>query len=329
MGCDCFSPRMIQNPPNFKLSIYNFAESRQFELMAEEIEEVLLMSDERLLFSTKLRNIYVIDPKNNYEIDICYECKFCPKKLLELDDGGILAIISNSLYKFTFDKTFFKQELVEEAFNDGEFKLISLPGKRFAKLRDKTEVKDNNSCPIIIYDTKPTLKVIATLAKENDLIDALFDKTRNALLTYELCGKILVWDLNNFTQISELKYNPALSKLEFFKLPDVEKFITIGEGKHVQLVELDTWKEDKYGFEDNGILKEGIPYITSNIIPMGNNYYLTGIYGHIAIVDPNKKDIVMESNCHFKDISKILRLEENQYLTVALDGTAKLWTISL
>lgn len=329
MGCDCIRPKMIQNPPNFKLSIYNFTEAKQPELMTEEIEEILLMSDDRLLFSTKLSNIYVIDPKNNYEIDISYECKFPPKKLLQLDDDGIIAIISRSLYKFTFDKDFFKQELVEESFNDGEFKIISLSGKRFAKIRDKTEIKGKSGCPIIIYDTKPKLKAIATLEKDNDLIDALFDKNRDALISYELCGKIIIWDLKNYTQISELEYNPGLSKLKFFKLPDIEKFITIGEGKHVQLVELETWSKEKYGFEDNGFLIGGVPHITSNIISMGNNYYLTGIYGHIAIVDPNKKEIEMETNCHFKEISKIVKLEENKYLSVALDGTAKIWTITL
>ena len=308
---DCY--QYLINYHVIKTKDSNIKEIKPLKEVKLELEatSIILLQDGRVAGCAH-GDIYVFDPKNNYNLDMKFRVQYAETKgLCQLENGLVVSSGRGHIKLFALQKD--KAECVftiEEAHSsglDGTINsIIALPGNKFASCSDDKTVK--------IWSGEQPYTDIAIEVLDSDCYAraVVYMKEHNYILV-GMSNSIAVWSNESYELKRSLKgVNNPITQIDTDRVmcrKDEQLYIVNVEKGNVELCIKDEVFNDIYSMIK---LKD----VNAVIVGMGD--------GEFCVLDLDTYDYVIHKGIHKSIVYDLIPLNDGMFYSSSLDYTIKL-----
>ena len=271
----------------------------------DEINSLLLLKDKRVASCSRDKTIRIFDPSNDYHCDqVINRHSKSITSICELDDGTIVSC-SKDKSIIIGDYT------ITNAHNDYINKVIPLPNNRIASCSYDETIKIWKSNPP--YSDTP-IKVLE--GHRHWITSLLYIKERDIMLSGSVT--LGLWNMSTYQCDKVIEGVARCSTNSLYQI-DKDRVI-VGGVNSFSIVNIDKCVIEKI-IEDESF--EGVGCFLKL---RDNKTILCGCkYGIFCFYDMNTEQYKITKNNHNHDITDLLLIDDNTFLSCSSDYTIKVW----
>ena len=192
-------------------------------------------------------------------------------------------------------------------------KVITLPNNRIASCSYDKTIKIWKSNPP--YSDTP-IKVLT--GHSNDVYSLLYIKERDVMISGSINETLHLWNMSTYQCITVIEGVYCFSNNSLYQI-DKDRVI-VGEHNSFSIVNIDKCIIEKI------IKDESIGYVFCFLMLRDNKTILCGCeYGIFYFYDMNTEQYKITKNNHNDDITALLLIDDNTFLSCSEDTTIKVW----
>lgn len=287
------------------ININTFQNIKTITLHTNTVESLLLLKDNKIASCSVDNTLKIYDPLKEYEKDRSYEYNASVLSICQLEDGTLVAALQS--------KAIIIGDLfILNAHDNKISKVITLPNNRIASSSYDKTIKIWASD--LVYSTSP----IAILEGHKYIIEAIiYIKEKDLLISGSPKG-LYMWDMTEYKVKSKIDNLSCSGANALYQLDDER--ILIGACDEIQIV----------NFCNNSIEKT-IKDVQLGIVRCfmkmrDNKTILCGCCGgKFCLFNKNTKQYIVSKNKHLNDITDLLSINSDTFMSCSLDYSIKVW----
>ena len=272
----------------------------------DSVISLLHLRDGRVASCSDDKTIRIYDPSNDYHCDqVIKRHSEGIRSICQLDDG---TIVSGS-----YQTIMIGDYTIKNAHNDWIYQVITLPNNRIASCSYDKTIKIWKSNPP--YSDTP----IKVLREHSRLVTSLlYIKERDIMLSGSDDVTLRLWNMSTYQCDKVIKGVQCCSDNSLYQI-DKDRVIVGGVYKF-SIVNIDKCIIEKR------IKDESIEYVECFLKLRDNKTILCGCYnGIFCFYDMNTEQYKITHDNHNDDITDILLIDDNTFLSCSWDNTIKVW----
>ena len=273
----------------------------------DSVNSLLLLKDGRVASCSDDKTIRIYDPSNDYHCDQVIERHSKGiTSICQLDDGTIVSC--------SYDKSIMIGDYtINNAHYSWILKVITLPNNRIASCSPNMTIKIWKSNPP--YSDTP----INVLKGHWDYVNSLlYIKERDVMLSGSWDDTLCLWNMSTYQCDKVIEGVYYCSHNSLYQI-DKDRVI-VGGDKSFSIVNIDKCVIEKT------INVKLLRYVDCFLKLRDNKTILCGcIKGIFCFYDMNTEQYKITNDNHNDDITDILLIDDNTFLSCSIDGNIKVW----
>lgn len=275
---------------------------------SDSVNSLLLLKDGTHIASCSLdKTIKIFDSANSYNCDLTMEGHTDKVvSICQLDEGNIVSCSDDKSIKI-FIKT------ISNAHDDSINKVITLPNNRVASCSDDNTIKIWKSDPP--YQSEP----LAVLKGHHDTVTSMiYIKNRDVIVAGDTDGKLRLWSMSTYQCVSAIDDVKCCYTNAVYQIDDDR--VIVGHNNGLYVVNI-----DKCIIEDE-LRDEELGYVNCFLKLRDNYSIICGCEGgKFCVYDIFSKEHFMIPEKHSKDITDLIRIDDDTFVSCSWDSTIKVW----